>query len=75
VVIDGASGEELSKAWSDLCVPSAGSSGDFKAVYPNLTTFSGNRFRFRGGDSNAAKDALKRLFEGKLKKGVSTKVE
>jgi Amt family ammonium transporter len=75
VMVDGASGEELSKVWSELCLPSGGASADFKAVYPNLTTFSGNRFKFRGGDANAVKDALKRLFESKLRKEVTAKVE
>jgi len=75
VVIEGASGEELSKAWSELCLPGAGSSADFKAIYPNLTTFQGNRFRFRGGDANAIKESLKRLFDARLKKPVNAKVE
>lgn len=75
VVIDGASPEELSKAWSELCTPGSGASADFKSIYPNLTTFQGNRFKFRGGDPNSIKESLKRLIDARLKKPVSAKVE
>jgi ammonium transporter len=75
VVVDGASADDLSKAWSDMCTPGSSTSADFKAVYSNLTTFQGNRFKFRGGDSNAIKEGLKRLLEARLKKAVSAKVE
>src|SRR5439155_774693 len=50
VVVQGPSEADLLRAWSALC--QAGHrppSEDFKAVYPYLTTVTGNRFRFRGG--------------------------
>src|SRR5207247_10588620 len=57
IVIDGASQNDLMKAWSDLCQPGS-ASPDFKAVYPNVTTVQGNRFLFRGGDQARMRDSL-----------------
>lgn len=75
IIVDGASPEELTKAWSDLCVPSSGTSSDFTTVYPNLTSYRKNRFSFRSGDPDAVSTSLKRLFDSKLKKSVTLKVE
>jgi len=64
-------------AWSQLCQTGNGPpSREFAAVYPYLTTISGNKFRFRGGDPVLLKDHLKRLFEDALKgTPVKTHVE
>lgn len=75
VVVEGATPAEVSAAWSELCVPSSATSSDFKAIYSSLTTFQENKFKFRGGDANAMKDLLKRLFDSRLKKSVATRVE
>ncbi len=75
IVVEGASPEELSKAWTDLCVPSSATSAAFKSVYPHLTSYRKNRFSFRGGDATAVSTSLKQLFDAQLKKTVSLKVE
>jgi ammonium transporter len=77
VVVDGPPPQELMAAWSKLCQAGAEPPGpDFTAVYPYVTTVSGNKFRFRGGDPVLLKDHLKRLFEDALKgAAVRTHVE
>jgi ammonium transporter len=68
VVVEGMKPEQLKEAWSNLC--QAGPQPpkpEFKAVYPFVTTVQGNRFNFRGGDPNAMRDNLTRLFELMLK--------
>ncbi|MGL4421758.1 MAG: ammonium transporter [Gemmataceae bacterium] len=67
VVVEGVAEPVLMGAWSKLC--QAGTtppSKEFAAVYPYLTTVSGNRFRFRGGDPVVLKEQLKKLFENAL---------
>jgi hypothetical protein len=67
VVVDGPTPAKLMEAWSKLC--QAGDkppSANFTAVYPYITTVSGNKFRFRGGDPVVMKDKLKALFEDAL---------
>jgi ammonium transporter len=64
VVVDGVDPKSLLAAWSGLC--QAGDkppSAAFKAVYPFLTTVTGNQFRFRGGDPVEMRAALKKLIE------------
>ncbi len=77
VVVDGPAKTDLLHAWSDMC--QAGTtppSDDFRAIYPYVTTVQGNRFRFRGGDSTKLPEAMKRLFQGRLKgAAVTTRVE
>jgi ammonium transporter len=64
VVVDGPPPEKLMAAWSDLCQAKNDPPGEaFKAVYPYVTTITGNKFRFRGGDALQLKDKLKKLFE------------
>ncbi len=75
VIVEGPSSAELAATWSELCVPSAVSSAEFKAVYPYVTTVQGNRFRFRGGDRALLSAQLQRLFESKLRSPVRVKVE
>jgi ammonium transporter len=67
VVVDGPAAPQLVAAWSKLCQAGAGPpSKEFAAVYPYVTTISGNKFRFRGGDPVLLKDHLKKLFEDAL---------
>ncbi len=64
VIVEGIKPKELKDLWSDLC--QAGPKPpkpEFKAVYLFVTTVQGNRFTFRGGDPNAMRDNLTRLFE------------
>ena len=75
VIVEGAKESDLIKVWSDLCQPSATSAPEFKAVYPFVTTVQGNRFKFRGGDQNAMKENLKKLFEKSLKCSLQVKIE
>jgi Amt family ammonium transporter len=67
VVVEGPPSEKLMAAWSTLCQPGNAPPGEtFKAVYPYVTTITGNKFRFRGGDAVVLKDKLKKLFEDAL---------
>ncbi len=77
VVVDGATNGDLIHTWSELCqVSNTPPSPEFKAVYPNVTTVQGNRFRFRGGDPNTMRDNLQRLFQSRLKgKSLAARVE
>jgi hypothetical protein len=77
VVVEGADTPQLVAAWSKLCQAGSGPpSKEFAAVYPYITTVSGNKFRFRGGDPVLLKDHLKKLFEDALKgAAVRTHVE
>ncbi len=69
-VIEGVNNGDLHHAWSALCQPGPEPpSPDFKAIYPFVTTVQGNRFRFRGGNPEAMRQHLQRLFQGRLKKG------
>jgi hypothetical protein len=77
VVIEGVDSNTLIGAWSGLCqVGSGPPSAEFKEVYPFLTTVTGNRFRFSGGDPARMKENLSRLYERVLpEKSVSAKLE
>ncbi len=76
VVVEGADSKELLKVWSDLCQPKeAAPSPSFTAVYPHLTTVSGNKFRFRGGDPGRLGGELQKLFTDALGMPVKTHVE
>ena len=63
IVAEGASPEALMSAWSELCKPNENEppSEAFLAVYPFVTTVSGNKFRFRGGDPVILREALNRV--------------
>ena len=76
IVVEGAAPKDLIKAWSDLCQPGDGPpSSAFAAVYPYVTTVSGNKFRFRGGDPVALRTELQRLFTTVLDAPIKTQVE
>ena len=67
VIIEGVDSNTLISAWSGLCQSSAGPpSEEFKEVYPYLTTVTGNRFRFSGGDPARVKEKLSQLFQAAL---------
>ena len=62
IVAEGASPDALTHAWAELCKPGeTPPSESFLAVYPYVTTVSGNKFRFRGGDPVLLREALNRV--------------
>jgi len=65
----------LRRAWSDLCQPPADKRvpPEFLDIYPHMTTLQGNRFRFRGGDSEQLRQSMQRLLQERLK-GTRVKV-
>jgi ammonium transporter, Amt family len=77
VVIEGVDSATLIKAWSGLCqIGSEPPSAEFKEIYPILTTVTGNRFRFTGGDPLSVKESLRRLLQAVLPdRSVSTRIE
>jgi hypothetical protein len=75
VVVEGAQNGDLIHAWSEMCQPNGSCPPEFKAVYPYVTTVQGNRFQFRGGDREAMKDNLQRLFQERLKRPVKARLE
>jgi len=76
VVVDGATNGELLSAWSEMCQPGkASDAAAFKGVYPFMTTVVGNKFNFRGGDPEAVKINMQKLFSGTLRKNVSLTVQ
>jgi len=67
VIVDGVKNGELMHVWSDLCRPgTAPPEPEFRAVYPNVTTVQGNRFRFRGGDPQVMRENLQQLFRKRI---------
>jgi len=75
-VVEGGSNGDLLHVWSDLCQAGASPPSDeFRAVYPFLTTVQGNRFRFRGGDPDAIRANLERLFEKRMNAPVRVRLE
>ena len=77
VIVEGADAKELLRIWSDLCkAGEAPPKPEFKAVYPYLTTVSGNKFRFRGGDPIEVKRNLQALFQSSMEgQAIVTHVE
>jgi hypothetical protein len=68
VLIEGASIEQITRTWSDLCQKSdQPPPSEFRVVYPYMTTMQGNRFRFRGGDPTTMRDNLERLLRERMK--------
>ncbi|MBL8867674.1 MAG: ammonium transporter [Planctomycetia bacterium] len=75
ISVSGATETQLIDAWSKLCQSGdTAPSKEFTAVYPYVTTVSGNTFRFRGGDPVAIKSALQKLFADKLGGSVTATV-
>ncbi|MBX9627865.1 MAG: ammonium transporter [Gemmataceae bacterium] len=78
IVVEGADPKTLVKVWSDLCQPRPGDeppSPSFAAVYPNFTTMTGNKFRFRGGNPVALREELQKVLSAALGTPVRTHVE
>jgi ammonium transporter, Amt family len=77
VAVAGANEQQLMKVWSKLCQASENPpSKEFRAVYPYLTTVTGTKFRFRGGDPVVMKASLQKLFNEALNTTtVTTSVE
>jgi hypothetical protein len=70
--VNGATAAELMKAWSALCQPSEKPANpDFLAVYPYLTTITGTKFRFRGGDPGSLAKNVTSLFSKQIGKPVT----
>ena len=46
--------------------PPGPAAAEFRAIYPFVTTVQGNRFHFRGGDPNAMREHMKKLFESSV---------
>jgi ammonium transporter len=76
VLVEGAQNGDLMHAWSALCQPTGEGAPDpdFAAVYPFVTTVSGNRFRFRGGDPQSLSTRLQKLFEKRLGRPIKAQV-
>lgn len=63
VRLDGIDADALIKYWRSLCQVHEGPvSPQFAAVYRLVTTVTGTRFRFRGGDREAIRSNLEQLF-------------
>lgn len=77
VVVEGADQGELIAAWSELCQTGLQPPlPQFRAVYPYLTTVSGNRFRFRGGDAKVLSESLRTLLQNRLGRAtIQTRVD
>jgi len=77
VRVEGIDPELMRRIWSDHCqIGDRPPTDDFKAVYPYMTTVTDNRFRFRGGEPEAVRLSLERLFkEGAWGSPVQARVE
>jgi hypothetical protein len=77
VVVEGVDPAVLIAAWSALCQARAAMpSAQFTAVYPFLTTVSGTRFRFNGGDPPVVRANLAELLaEATGQQLLTTRVE
>lgn len=75
VVVEGPPPKDLMHVWSELCQTGATPpSPELRSVYPFVTTVRGNRFHFRGGEPQAMRDALQKLFHERVGE-VRTHVE
>jgi hypothetical protein len=61
----------LMDIWSKLCQSGTDPSADMKKLYANVTTISGNKFRFRGGDANQMKESLEKVLKPGLNGGIT----
>ena len=67
--------DTLRNTWSGMCgTGTTAPPPEFRNVYPFVTTVKGNRFQFRGGDPNAMRDSMQKLFQGSGG-GVKVRVE
>ncbi len=77
ILVEGVPAKDLHAAWSALCqVSDEPQPPEFTALYKYVTTVSGNRFRFRGGDPTKVRMAMQKLMEKALPDApVETHVE
>jgi len=67
VIVEGANAAELRKVWSSMCkTGDTPPKAEFLAVYRYLTTVSGSKFRFGGGDPIEVKRNVQLLFQNAL---------
>ena len=67
LVVEGPKPEDLRKAWVALCEPNdSPPAPEFKALYRFMTTLSGNKFRFRGGNRITLRENLQKVLEEAL---------
>jgi len=68
LTVEGTNNGDLIHAWSALCQPaSSPPPPEFTAVYPQVTTVQGNRFRLRGGEPEVMRNQLERLLRDRLR--------
>ncbi len=76
VILDGADPKEVQALWAELCTPSdKPPRPEFVTVYKHLSTMTGTKFKFRGGDPVEIKKCLAALFEDGLDVKVKSHVE
>jgi ammonium transporter, Amt family len=64
LLIEGADAKDIALAWTSLCQPKdTPHDPNFLAIYPHITTFSGNSFRCRGEDHPALAARMEALFK------------
>jgi Amt family ammonium transporter len=64
LAVEGADKDDIVKLWTGLCQPSeTPAPPDFLAVYPHVTTMTGNHFQCRGTDAPAVAARLEQLFK------------
>ncbi|MBC8108410.1 MAG: ammonium transporter [Anaerolineae bacterium] len=66
VIVEGTEHRDLAQAWSTVCDPAGQPTPEFKRVYPFMTTVSGNRFHFRGGEPEVIRQNIDRLLRSNL---------
>ncbi len=77
IALEGLPIDEVIAAWGSFFQRADGvPSNEFRDVYQHLTTVSGNRFRFSGGDPDRLARSLTRLYEERFPgQKLSTRVE
>ncbi len=74
LAVEGVPADDIAHLWTGLCQPGEKPpAADFVAVYPHVTTFTGNKFQCRGADAPAVATHLETLFK-KLLPGRAVKV-
>ena len=64
LVVDGVEPNRLAGWWRDLCTKDHSKNPPpFHAIYPNVRSFEGNAFQFRGGDPAATREQLSYLLD------------
>jgi Amt family ammonium transporter len=74
VVLEGVDPAAMMDRWRNLCQDARPTSAEFRALYAQLTTVRGTRFRFRGNDKESARENLRRIFAD-LGPSVTARVE